>query len=520
MSEKLNKAILQIVKRADKCDPNILTETFVNLGSLLPFLQGCDNHILYGRRGTGKTHILSYLHSLLQQEGNCAIYIDLRVLGSTGSIYNNTDLPIGQRATRLIIDILQEFHDNIYRYITRNDTREKEYLHKIAPILERLRSECKSIEIIGEITQKSSTENCGNTNISAGINLRNGLNIDASRKNNIKESESLSQQGKAVNYMHFPTIRAIFEEILELIYPHKIWIILDEYSEIPLELQSYLADMLRRTLAPLRNLIIKIGAIEHRTELKLQIDSKQYLGLEIGADIYSCNLDDYMVFNNNEYQTLIFFRELLYKHINTILAEEDKYNDSDSMFSDLFTQEATFEELVKAAEGVPRDAFNILSMAVNNNFYDKISMPAVRTAAKNWYNQDKESSVKSYPSARHLLNWIIDEVIGERHARAFLLRSDESNELIDFLYDSRVLHIIKQNVSSRDTPGLRYNVYCIDYGCYVDLINTTRNPKGLFECEDENGEAGFCEVPKNDYRSIRRAVLNLDDFYKHNVSIK
>ncbi len=30
------------------------------------------------------------------------------------------------------------------------------------------------------------------------------------------------------------------------------------------------------------------------------------MGLEIGADIYSCNLDDYMVFNNNDVQTLFF----------------------------------------------------------------------------------------------------------------------------------------------------------------------------------------------------------------------
>ena len=273
--------------------------------------------------------------------------------------------------------------------------------------------------------------------------------------------------------------------------------------------------MLRRTLAPLNNIVIKLGAIEHRTNLKIQIDNKQYMGLEIGADIYSCNLDDYMVFNNNDVQTLFFFRELLYRHINSLLPDGVKYNDSTKLISDLFTQEAAFEELAHAAEGVPRDAFNILSVAVTNDFYNKVSVPNIRQAAKKWYNQDKEASVKSYKEARNLLNWIIDTVIGERHARAFLLQSDENHELIDFLYDARVLHIIKQSVSSRDTPGIRYNVYSIDYGCYVDLINTSRNPKGLFEVEDENGENDFCEVPQNDYRSIRRAILNMAEFDSH-----
>ena len=213
---------------------------------------------------------------------------------------------------------------------------------------------------------------------------------------------------------------------LPIFSPHRIWIILDEFSEIPYDLQPYLSDMLRRTLAPLNNIVIKIGAIEHRTNLKIQIDNKQYMGLEIGADIYSCNLDDYMVFNNNDVQTLFFFKELLYRHINSLLPDGVKYNDSTKLISDLFTQEAAFEELARAAEGVPRDAFNILSVAVTNDFYNKVSVPNIRQAAKKWYNQDKEASVKSYKEARNLLNWIIDTVIGERHARAFLLQSDEN----------------------------------------------------------------------------------------------
>ncbi len=59
-------------------------------------------------------------------------------------------------------------------------------------------------------------------------------------------------------------------------------------------------------------------------------------------------------------------------------------------------------------------------------------------------------------------------------------------------------------MSSNDEPGARYDVYKIDYGCYVDLINTTRAPVGLFEEDDGT----FIEVPHDDYRSIRRAILN------------
>ena len=53
-------------------------------------------------------------------------------------------------------------------------------------------------------------------------------------------------------------------------------------------------------------------------------------------------------------------------------------------------------------------------------------------------------------------------------------------------------------------PELDFDVYKIDYGCYVDLINTTKSPQGLFQFDD--GE-DFAEVPRDDYRSIRRAIL-------------
>jgi hypothetical protein len=114
-----------------------------------------------------------------------------------------------------------------------------------------------------------------------------------------------------------------------------------------------------------------------------------------------------------------------------------------------------------------------------------------------------------------LLRWIIDEIIGNRNARAFLLSSDKQDEIVEYLFDNRIIHLIKQNISSKDNPGERFNVFAIDYGTYVHLINTSEEPKGLFLAETEDGEA-YIEVPVNDYRSIRRSILNLDEFHQKN----
>ena len=170
-------------------------------------------------------------------------------------------------------------------------------------------------------------------------------------------------------------------------------------------------------------------------------------------------------------------------------------------------------ELVKAAEGVSRDAINILALAIIDAVNDKISINNIRKAAKNWYSTAKEKDITN-PTALRLLRWIIDEVIGQRKARAFLLKTDVNDPLINDLFDARVLHIIKNSVSAKDRPGERFRVYQIDYGCYVDLINTSNAPRGLFQADIEEISTDiFIDVPSDDYRSIRRAILDLDAFY-------
>jgi len=131
-------------------------------------------------------------------------------------------------------------------------------------------------------------------------------------------------------------------------------------------------------------------------------------------------------------------------------------------------------------------------------------MNHVRAGARDWYNQDKVAVIRNDPALLDLLQYIISEVIGSRRARAFLLSSKIQHAGIERLFDSRLLHILKKNVSSHDEPGARYDVYKIDYGCYVDLINTTRAPEGLFQEDD----GMYTEVPQDDYRSIRRAIFD------------
>ena len=112
-----------------------------------------------------------------------------------------------------------------------------------------------------------------------------------------------------------------------------------------------------------------------------------------------------------------------------------------------------------------------------------------------------------------MLDWIRFKVIDQRNTRAFLLPVGTTDAIIEKLFDLRALHILNRSVSAAHRPGERYVVYKLDYGCYVGLTNTGKFPSGLFFRDDPAAEINF-DVPDDDARSYRRAILDLDEFYK------
>lgn len=264
---------------------------------------------------------------------------------------------------------------------------------------------------------------------------------------------------------------------------------------------------------------VKIAAIEHRSDFYRAARGGQYQGIELGSDaMANADLDDFLVFSNDTGHAQRFFGELLFRHCSTLMLEgsadaSDIPGDAAAFVEQAFKNNETFTELVRAAEGVPRDAINVAALSAQYADIDRIGIQDVRKAARAWYQRDKEPSVASDPEVEALLHWIIDEVIGSRRTKGFLLAPEGIRDKnIQKLYDSRVLHLLRQGISSRDATGVRFNAYGLDFGCYVHLT-AARAPLSLFEADvDGEGPSGQ-EVPADDYRSIRTARLELDCFY-------
>jgi len=521
MPTKINNALMRLSKRAETQDKKRLVDTFVDNGPLFTLLSREDHQVIYGRRGTGKTHALSYLAEKRQELGDCVVLLDLRTIGSTGGLYGDTTLPISERGTRLLCDALCAFHAGLLDFFINH--AEELNLSEAGAILDKLAESITEVRVEGSIQKEQVHEQnieCKQTAETkfkldtGGVGISDsGENISATAQ---KNGNKTTEIGTLRHRVHFGAVGNALDKLAKMLGKRRAWLLLDEWSSIPIDLQPFLADLLRRSLFPAANCTVKIAAIEQRSKFMLALEKGDYLGVELGADIAAdLNFDDFMVFEHDAIRAKEFFRELLYRHVIALddqIASEQ--SDSYKFVSAAFTQNPVFEEFVRAAEGVPRDAINIVTLAAQKALNESISIVHLRSAARDWYQRDKDAAVRSSSGAHKLLHWIIEEVIGHRHARAFLLRTDTSHNLINSLFDSRVLHILKRNIAAHDQPGVRYDAFKLDYGCYVDFISTAKAPQGLLQGINTEGQNIFVDVPPDDYRAIRRAILDLPEFEK------
>lgn len=527
MAESVNLALLRLTKRAEMADPRTLVDTFVDTGMLEALLTSRDHQIIYGRRGTGKTHALIYLSEKKRNAGDLPIYVDMRTIGSSVGIFGDDSISISERATRLLRDTLTVIHDRLFEYAVDNSGRLN--LGVVGEQLDAFIDASTETQVSGtiaeetQISRSEKDERAASFGITAALKSVTGTaSISEKVEAGGSEQHKINATGQIRHRVRFGAIDQALSKIAETISPNRIWILLDEWSAVPLELQPFLADLIRRCMLPVRGVSVKIAAIEQRSQFGIGGVRGDYVGIEVGADMTAdLNLDDFMVFDNDSSRSIAFFRKLIFNHYRSAQEEGDEQivvGDESSFVRVAFTQRNALEELARAAEGVPRDAINLIAICAQKAGASSISVGHARAAAKTWYQRDKESAVSSNMHARALLHWIIDEVIAHRRARAFLLLGATRDPLIDALFDARVLHLLKKNISAAEQPGVRYDAYKIDYGCYVDLLTTVREPGGLFPAgESDETDGGFVDVPPDDYRAIRRAILDLSLFAQSSV---
>lgn len=320
----------------------------------------------------------------------------------------------------------------------------------------------------------------------------------------------------------YERLRAAIERLLEALGTSHLMLLLDEWVKVPWDAQPYFADHLRQLVVPSKRLSMKIAAIQFRSNFNHR-DGHSHVGFELGPDV-SCDIDmdSYLVMDKDEDHVVRFFAQLLFNHLavrmGCTLPPMSPEEKEQHVIQDLFTQRSTFVELVRAGEGVARDFLNIFALTYFECYLpktaagrDRIDVKAVRRAAQEWYSKDKFAAIQSSPELQGLLGALITRVIGEKEARSFMVcQRDSHHPLLQQLFDSRVIHLLKRSWSHQDMRGERFDIFTIDYGTYVDLITTAKEPQLFLFEDDVRVDPADVIVPFDDGRSIRRITLERD----------
>ena len=262
-SKAVNRLLMRVTRRAEKATPDYLARTFVPVEPIPSLLESLDNQVIYGRRGTGKTHLLKYLAETKKREGDIALYIDLRTIGSSGGLYADTSQPLGLRATNLLVDLIEELHSQIRELVENTDTFD-EVLDTLIPSLDDIGLAATQVRVVGD-TESSVSISAGaevSSMSNASVGLRGSLpSVTASagkrRKRSSQLTESRKQSGPEILTVQFGMLGRALSSLLQAMAGRKLWLLLDEWSSVPRELQPYLADLLRRSFFPLAGICVK-----------------------------------------------------------------------------------------------------------------------------------------------------------------------------------------------------------------------------------------------------------------------
>lgn len=230
-------AVSRIVQRSERQeDARKLVGTYVDIG-LLPQLDNTNHQIFYGRRGTGKTHVMKVLEAKLREETSSTIvYIDCRTLGSTAQ-FSDHELPISRRCLSLFRDILLCIYHELLEHIIEFPSKAADEALKEADILSLLITEpletFKAEQVIVEDETSSESEIGANAKIKTSLKSVTPSMGVTGRYSSAKLDKTRTQYKVDLeDKIIFPELHRTLQQVLKLA-DTRLYVLIDEWSSLP-----------------------------------------------------------------------------------------------------------------------------------------------------------------------------------------------------------------------------------------------------------------------------------------------
>ena len=295
-----------------------------------------QNHVIFGRRGCGKTLLLHASERQLRD--------DVRVVYVNCEDYKQHSFP------NVLIEILDELFGELEKHLTGwfgKKKRSRDLIREIRTELARLKQDPDE----RDSTVRESASTGDNTSVTAGFKAQ-GLNVGAAAVSAQKAAieQEYAKHDSKIRQLNLllPRLKDRIREFFSLSTEVKaVFLALDDFYHLQRTIQPHVADYIHRLCKDVP-LYFKLATLRHASVLYADRD-KQPIGVQERHDYQPIDVDF----------TLADFKRTSSQLRQILYAYGEKAGMSREEIDNLFMGEG-FDRLVLAAGGVPRDFLSLL----------------------------------------------------------------------------------------------------------------------------------------------------------------
>jgi hypothetical protein len=442
------------------------------------------HHIIFGRRGSGKTSLLRKAGADLTLRRIPIAFIDLEAF--KGHTYPDVLISVLIETISAINAWLGSAGSNpsskasFWKRYFGKPERPPLNRAKVKTVQEALEKYVQELEALlhsedgASQTAKESSGSRVSTSTSSDLRiavpyLGNSVSVGGTKQGgDLSESSSeLIEQRKrdksAFLHRRIIDFQKLFEQIVEL-SGSDAYIFLDDLYHISRRDQAHVLDYFHRILKG-RSVWLKVGTIRHRTDWYHHGDPP--IGLKLGDDCDDIDLD--ITLEKHE-----LAKRFLLQILDQLVQEAGLQG-----HGDLLADGGT-ERLVLASGGVARDFLTIFRKAIDvarerGKTYrgERINAEDVNMAAGEHDPSKRDELKRDTIEERDRLEQalrVIQDFCLENKVNCFLVQRDSESrgqDLLGELVDLRFVHVVESRTSVRDQPGQLYTGYMLDISQYT-----------------------------------------------------
>jgi hypothetical protein len=432
------------------------TIDYVDVSRALADMVAKQNHVVFGRRGCGKT--------LLSRATQQKVDGDIKVVYINCEDYKQHSFP------NVLIEILDALFEELEKNLSGWFGRKKKSRELIQEIRTELTSLKEGADEADRTVKKTNTAEVAGkagTRLAAGT-LEIGAGIASARKAAMEQEYKQHDSKIQKLNLLLPKLKKHVREFFEISTDVKgVFLELDDFYHLPRTMQPHVADYVHRLCKDVP-LFFKIATLRHASILYADRGS-QPTGAQERHDYQLINID----FTLAEFKkTAAQLREILYR-----FAEKAGMNQQ--QVDALFMGEG-FDRLVLASGGVPRDFLSLLLEALSPMAagQERVGKDDVRllslTVLQRRIEELKVDSEQQDQDALIRGIYAIRKFCLDKKVNVFLVSDrvlQEPNgirDLMNRLLDYRIIHAVGSALTHKSISGT-FNAYMIDIGAYANL---------------------------------------------------